>query len=518
MPALGLALGLPFSQRLGGPFPSGVVQWLSAPDSDGAITDKRSLLSRPVYTGNNCKRWDGNDKCESSATLNIGAQDFEMGLEMRLDNLSQSKYRPYFGRWSPDGVDYAGNVSIYMGGGSIVYAFVKSHEGTQKELGYISTATLGTTLFHTFLLKRVGTKLTFYVDGVAKGSVTYPATDTFMVDRNLGYRGGPCTRSRAWVDVAGVRVVDYTHAAGPALVEWDRSGNGNHGVYTTTSGIDTMATMDDNATPWNILNGFSLYTHATLPVLRVPYDINGDPISITPPTGYTLVSEHPGGYLHNGAESTITQTDNFFIDGTINFYSADGATQDDKTYADFLAHEPFKDNLLLQWKSVGGVCLGCEAMQLPLAYTWTKAKYNAALAFMHKFTSDCGAKIFTVTEPTGGWLRTYDPNTATAGDAYDFLATLVHDMHTGFPTYAVTEPTGGWVRTFDTLDADLTLGTVQDVLATVAHDIGSTVQAYALNTGGTELYTYNPNTATFNNAANVLYSLMLKLKHFGFIL
>lgn len=376
-------------------------QWLAAPDSDGAIMDKRSLLSRPVYTGNNCKRWDGNDKCESSATLNIGAQDFEMGLEMRLDNLSQSKYRPYFGRWYPDGVNYAGNVSIHQAS-TTVYAVTKSHEGTQKELGYIATATLGTTLFHTFLLKRVGTTITFYVDGVAKGSATYPATDTFMVNRKLDYRGGPCTKSHAWVDVAGVRVVDYTHAAGPALVEWDRSGNGNHGVYTTTSGIDTMATTSDEATPWNILNGFSLYTHATLDPIRVPYDINGDPLSITPPTGYTLVSEHPGGYLHNGAESGVKQTDDLFIGGTPNFYSADGETQDSKTYTDFAAHHPFDLGLLLQWEDVDGACMLKEAIQMPFAYMWVPLWYIAALVYIQTYTAACGSSPLVPDEVTPG--------------------------------------------------------------------------------------------------------------------
>ena len=291
--------------------------------SDYRVNDLVGEIDPFVYTGNNCKAWNGTDYCDSSAALNIGAQDFEIGLEMRLDNLAQSSYRSYFGRWTPDGVDYQGNVSIHQGAGNTVYAIAKSHEGTGVGFGHANTESLGTTLFHTFLIKRVGTVITFYVDGVSRGSVTYPATDTFMVNRALSYRGGPCTKSRAWVDVAGVRVVDYTHAAGPSLVEWDRSGNGNHGTYTPTSGIDTMATTSDLVRPHNILNGFSLYTHATLPPLRVPYDINGDPLSSPPvPTGYTFHSEHPGGVVHNGAESNIIGTadeligDDLWHDGT----------------------------------------------------------------------------------------------------------------------------------------------------------------------------------------------------------
>lgn len=522
MPTHVLATGTPFANPsgMGGAHLYGYMQWLYDVDVDGSILDHRTVLSLPVYTNNGCKKFDGTGdyaEVDSSAALgNFGTNSFT--IEVECDFTTPAANRAIVSKYKTTTNERSWSLQLQTTG----IFFASSTLGTSATLKTISlsAASIPQRVARA-VFTRVGTGMTVSFDGGAPIAMTgsgvvediFSSTAPIRIGSIVG--GTYYNSHMSRVAIPGI--FDYSLADGPNLKLYDRSGLGHDATFTSTSGIDTMAATCDGASPLHIINGFSLYTHATLDPLRVPYDINGDPLSITPPTGYTLANEYPAGYLVSNTESTITQTDDFFIDGTINFYSADGASQDDKTYADFLAHEPFKYNLLLQWKSVGGVCLGCEAIQLPLAYTWTKAKYNAALAFMHEFTSDCGARIFTVTEPTGGWLRTFNPNTATAGDAYDFLATLVHDMHTGFQTYTVTEPTGGWVRTFDSMDGGLALWTVQDVLATVAHDIGSTVQTYTLNTGGTELYTFNPNTATFNNAANVLYSLMLKLKHFGFI-
>jgi len=35
---------------------------------------------------------------------------------------------------------------------------------------------------------------------------------------------------------------------------------------------------------------------------------------------------------------------------------------------------------------------------------------------------------YTITDPAGGAVRTFDPNTATLGDALDFIATLASDI------------------------------------------------------------------------------------------
>jgi len=41
---------------------------------------------------------------------------------------------------------------------------------------------------------------------------------------------------------------------------------------------------------------------------------------------------------------------------------------------------------------------------------------------------DASVESYTITEPTGGWKRTFNPNTATENDLYDVLATILKDL------------------------------------------------------------------------------------------
>ncbi len=56
------------------------------------------------------------------------------------------------------------------------------------------------------------------------------------------------------------------------------------------------------------MEGFTTYGHATEPDIRVPYGLDGNPIAITPPAGYSVVSENPAVTGHNGAETQIDFT------------------------------------------------------------------------------------------------------------------------------------------------------------------------------------------------------------------
>ncbi|RMF59851.1 MAG: LamG domain-containing protein, partial [Bacteroidetes bacterium] len=96
----------------------------------------------------------------------------------------------------------------------------------------------------------------------------------------------------------------YPCSEGIGSTLYDVSGNNLHATLYNISEPSFWANTQD-VFHYNIDKGFSLYTHATDPDLRVPYDLNGQPLSITPPTGYTLASEHPAGDWHNGAETKI---------------------------------------------------------------------------------------------------------------------------------------------------------------------------------------------------------------------
>jgi hypothetical protein len=91
-------------------------------------------------------------------------------------------------------------------------------------------------------------------------------------------------------------------AEGAGVAGYDSSGNGNHG--TIENAVSNWGATQDIVHS-NLLNGFSLYEHASSDPLRVPFDSTGNPISISPPTGYTLTGHRPAGAYHNDAETKI---------------------------------------------------------------------------------------------------------------------------------------------------------------------------------------------------------------------
>lgn len=81
------------------------------------------------------------------------------------------------------------------------------------------------------------------------------------------------------------------------LINYDSLGNSDGTIVGTESAI--WASNQD-LYHYNLLNGYSLYEHATTNLIRVPYQL-----SITPPTGYTLTEDRPSGKWHNGAETKV---------------------------------------------------------------------------------------------------------------------------------------------------------------------------------------------------------------------
>ncbi|RMG99164.1 MAG: LamG domain-containing protein [Chloroflexi bacterium] len=99
-------------------------------------------------------------------------------------------------------------------------------------------------------------------------------------------------------------VAHYPLAEGASSTLYDVSGNNLHATLYNISEASFWANTQD-VFHYNIDKGFSLYQHTTNNDLRVPYDLNGQPLSITPPSGYTLASEHPAGDWHNNAETKL---------------------------------------------------------------------------------------------------------------------------------------------------------------------------------------------------------------------
>ena len=65
-------------------------------------------------------------------------------------------------------------------------------------------------------------------------------------------------------------------------------------------------------------------------------------------------------------------------------------------------------------------------------------------------------------------LTIFNPNSYTINDLYDIAGTIADELWSGFSTYTITEPTGGWVREFNPNTA--TNDILANVLATFIYD------------------------------------------------
>jgi hypothetical protein len=112
----------------------------------------------------------------------------------------------------------------------------------------------------------VSTGFEFFIDDVSQGIATHPngVFDIFAGDGILKVSGwntsSDCSNIRAYhlkTVIGGVTKLEATFASGAHATEYDVSGNGNHGVYSTSSGLASMAVTSDTAPPHNIKNGFA---------------------------------------------------------------------------------------------------------------------------------------------------------------------------------------------------------------------------------------------------------------------
>ena len=137
------------------------------------------------------------------------------------------------------------------------------------------------------------------------GSTTSTGTydgETFKVGRREG--GTPyfanCRLANLNLTVDGEKLLNTPISEGAGTTSYDKSGNNNDITWVNAP---TWSTQDVFAA--NFEHGFSLYEHATLDPIRVPYGENGSPLTITPPSGYTKTSDNPPIKGHNDFEGTL---------------------------------------------------------------------------------------------------------------------------------------------------------------------------------------------------------------------
>ena len=103
----------------------------------------------------------------------------------------------------------------------------------------------------------------------------------------------------------------------------------------------------------------------------VAHRIDGSGIvEIIPPTNYGRVSDNPSGYVHNISECSVIQTDTSLLGSGQNFWTSDGTTFDEKTYADFISHYD-TNGVYNLWLKIEGDGLIEESVQYPLDKVFT---------------------------------------------------------------------------------------------------------------------------------------------------
>ena len=131
--------------------------------------------------------------------------------------------------------------------------------------------------------------------------------------------------------------------------------------------------------------------------------------------------------------------------------------------------------------------------------TWTVADGVSSWCALHGFT--LLENLYTVTEPTGGWVYTLDMNTATLGDIFDLVATMVYEAKNTQATFTITNNIS--LTTFN--PNSYTINNLYDASGTIADELWSGFSSYTITepTGGW-VRTFNPNTATNDELAEVL--------------
>jgi hypothetical protein len=127
---------------------------------------------------------------------------------------------------------------------------------------------------------------------VSSGGTSTPTISTGRID----FTAGTC-----W----DLTLSDGTHY--PLSEGWGvdigSSTSDNDGILTNSVLANAWGATQDEY-HYNILNGFSLYEHASTAAIRWPFK-NGSVKTLTPPAGYSKTSDNYAGDYHNDAETTV---------------------------------------------------------------------------------------------------------------------------------------------------------------------------------------------------------------------
>ena len=142
------------------------------------------------------------------------------------------------------------------------------------------------------------------------------------------------------------KIVDAIATSGNGSTLYNALGS-NHGTLTNVTLSSVWGTQSDTLSPWNELQGFTLFkNNSDSSYIRVPYKNDGTP-NISSLSGYTKISEHPAGAWWNNSEARFkfddelvgsdmmnSDVDNVFfdVDGTAKWFDLNSVYSQDRGY------------------------------------------------------------------------------------------------------------------------------------------------------------------------------------------
>ena len=282
--------------------PNDILQWLTAYDGVTPFVDKKDEVDSPAVTGVNCLEFDGTGGVTGSADIDSFAtanNPFVMTFDGVVGSNDATTHQVLVTLGTDPYAAGALGGLLYRQDSGKVRLRLFDASGT----AYQTTTSTVIPLGERFVVKGIydGTTISLEYNGGAEGtpiamdSLQAPATNAFgMGSSALGTSYKMQSGGFAYsASVTGLFNLPIAEGQG---LPYDVSGNGNH----ATANAATWTTADDIESA-NLLNGFYVATQQTAPYIPALTDGSG-----LAADGSALTNH--GGYVHNGAECSIVQT------------------------------------------------------------------------------------------------------------------------------------------------------------------------------------------------------------------
>ncbi len=348
--------------------PSDIIQWLTAYDGVTPFVDRKNEVTSPVATDVNCLSFDGNDivrgPCDVAAITTASAP-FIMKADFKYGSTDSATHQQVMGIGGNPfgGASAAPAIWVREDSQKITFYF-KTSAGAVERLNANTAAVVG----QRYQVECIydGDVISMKIDGLLQ-TETKTVGEMFIASNilptwNVGGSGSASYPMQAGAEIysasySGVFTAPLAEGSGNP---YDVSGNDNHATTNTA----TWTTADDIPS-YNLEKGFRVAVQGTPPYIPALADGSGaaDGNAIT----------NKGGYVHNGAECSIQQTDSDMVTGGTSFWGDSTPTYDKKTKAQLDTHFNNTNGSYNLWlKYMGDNTY--ESVQYPLDKEFTPAE------------------------------------------------------------------------------------------------------------------------------------------------